>query len=143
MIDISKLTLEDLLQLQEDVAKAIREQVKVLSDIKIKLKIPEKEVEKKNLALKKEAIRDLTYFLNENYKSSFTTESLLPEFSEMLKNYDQEELIDDYIKYFLENGMLSIDEGSNVYQIKKTNLIPKRRKKEDEGGLGIFEQLGM
>lgn len=139
MMDLSKFTLEDLFQLQEDVAKAIHEKVKVLSDIKIRLKIPEKE----KPSLKKEAIRNLTYFLNENYKSSFTVESLLPEFLEILGNYNQEDLINDYIKYFLKNGMLSIDKGSNVYQIKRTNLIPKRRKKKDEGGLGILEQLNM
>jgi len=96
----------------------------------------------KTIPFKKEAIKDITYLLNEGYKNSYTTSSLKEELRGVLEkhNHSNDLYLAGYINYFVRAGMLEHQKGSRVYKVNRTNLLPKRKKEQD---LGILDELGM
>lgn len=89
----------------------------------------------------KKVIREITYFLNDNYSDSCTIPKLVGDIEFLLGQHGQIEHTQAYMEYFQESGMLEQKDG--VYVIHKTKKLPKRKKKKPEDEPSILEELGM
>ena len=91
----------------------------------------------------KDVIRKLSLLLNDSYLTAFTSHGLKKVFHPILEEqYGKVSRVRmaAHIKYFVINGMLQETEPG-FYEVKKSNLIPKQKKKEEN--LGILDELNM
>lgn len=94
-----------------------------------------------NINWKADVIRDLTYFLNDNYNDSCTIEKLHKDFEFLLEQRNAVRYLQPYIEYFIQSGML--EKGDGVFIIHKTKKLPKRKKLPPKDEVGILQELGM
>ena len=97
-----------------------------------------------NNSFDKNCIHDISVILNNNYKTSIMATDLKRIIVDVLKKHNisiNNGRVNGYVKYFLVNGQLERQiKHPDVFNVVKTNLIPK---KKEEFNLGILDALDM
>jgi hypothetical protein len=88
-----------------------------------------------DVQFKKDAVREISQFLNDSYQKDFKTATLKQAFKMMLQNHNRVQDWKAYIEYFINSGQLEKISWGH-YRIIHATTIPKKKET-----LGVIDEL--